>query len=154
MVLKSWIGRHSAQWSRKGQQIKEKSWWRKGTGAMSPAVDAAKEYAAGFTAGVATVITGHPFDTIKVGPFAAPSLCILFLKFFFRVSPPILLLFPLSIGSMRCWWFLQGAVYLILDVCTINREPFKLFDFAWRFELREWFEQAPRLGVGGMRTVD
>ncbi|XP_074587606.1 mitochondrial arginine transporter BAC1 isoform X1 [Curcuma longa] len=33
---------------------------------MSPAVDAAKEYAAGFAAGVATVITGHPFDTVKV----------------------------------------------------------------------------------------
>ncbi|XP_008776253.1 mitochondrial arginine transporter BAC1 [Phoenix dactylifera] len=28
--------------------------------------DAAKEYAAGFAAGVATVITGHPFDTVKV----------------------------------------------------------------------------------------
>uniref|UniRef100_A0A804IZ23 Uncharacterized protein n=1 Tax=Musa acuminata subsp. malaccensis TaxID=214687 RepID=A0A804IZ23_MUSAM len=33
---------------------------------MSPAVEAAKEYAAGFAAGVATVITGHPFDTVKV----------------------------------------------------------------------------------------
>ncbi|THU75045.1 hypothetical protein C4D60_Mb04t39770 [Musa balbisiana] len=32
---------------------------------MSPAVEAAKEYAAGFAAGVATVITGHPFDTVK-----------------------------------------------------------------------------------------
>lgn len=31
--------------------------------------DAAKEYAAGFAAGVATVITGHPFDTVKVGAF-------------------------------------------------------------------------------------
>ncbi|OAY73419.1 Mitochondrial arginine transporter BAC1 [Ananas comosus] len=28
--------------------------------------DAAKEYAAGFAAGVATVVTGHPFDTVKV----------------------------------------------------------------------------------------
>ena len=28
--------------------------------------DAAKDYAAGFAAGVATVITGHPFDTVKV----------------------------------------------------------------------------------------
>ncbi|RWW15714.1 hypothetical protein GW17_00020434 [Ensete ventricosum] len=32
---------------------------------MSPVVEAAKEYAAGFAAGVATVITGHPFDTVK-----------------------------------------------------------------------------------------
>ncbi|CAL9053509.1 mitochondrial arginine transporter BAC1 isoform X1 [Musa acuminata AAA Group] len=39
---------------------------RVGNGAMSPAVEAAKEYAAGFAAGVATVITGHPFDTVKV----------------------------------------------------------------------------------------
>lgn len=28
--------------------------------------DAAKEYTAGFAAGVATVVTGHPFDTVKV----------------------------------------------------------------------------------------
>ncbi|MCO5558799.1 hypothetical protein L7F22_012386 [Adiantum nelumboides] len=28
--------------------------------------DAAKDYAAGFAAGVATVIVGHPFDTVKV----------------------------------------------------------------------------------------
>ncbi|KAH7659645.1 Mitochondrial carnitine-acylcarnitine carrier protein [Dioscorea alata] len=28
--------------------------------------DAAKDYAAGFVAGVATVIVGHPFDTVKV----------------------------------------------------------------------------------------
>ncbi|XP_068657291.1 mitochondrial arginine transporter BAC1 isoform X1 [Aristolochia californica] len=28
--------------------------------------DAAKEYVAGFAAGIATVVTGHPFDTIKV----------------------------------------------------------------------------------------
>lgn len=31
--------------------------------------DAAKDYAAGFVAGVATVIVGHPFDTVKVAPF-------------------------------------------------------------------------------------
>lgn len=30
--------------------------------------DAAKEYAAGFAAGVATVVIGHPFDTVKVSP--------------------------------------------------------------------------------------
>ncbi|KAG9439201.1 hypothetical protein H6P81_019366 [Aristolochia fimbriata] len=28
--------------------------------------DAAKEYVAGFAAGIATVVTGHPFDTVKV----------------------------------------------------------------------------------------
>lgn len=28
--------------------------------------NAAKEYVSGFTAGIATVITGHPFDTVKV----------------------------------------------------------------------------------------
>jgi solute carrier family 25 (mitochondrial carnitine/acylcarnitine transporter), member 20/29 len=28
--------------------------------------EAAKEYVAGFAAGLAMVITGHPFDTIKV----------------------------------------------------------------------------------------
>lgn len=28
--------------------------------------DAAKDYAAGFAAGVATVLIGHPFDTVKV----------------------------------------------------------------------------------------
>lgn len=30
--------------------------------------DAAKEYAAGLAAGVATVVIGHPFDTVKVSP--------------------------------------------------------------------------------------
>lgn len=28
-----------------------------------------KEYLAGLMAGVSTVITGHPFDTVKVSPF-------------------------------------------------------------------------------------
>lgn len=45
---------------------------RVGNGAMSPAVEAAKEYAAGFAAGVATVITGHPFDTVKVRAISPP----------------------------------------------------------------------------------
>lgn len=31
--------------------------------------EAAKEYVAGFAAGLAMVITGHPFDTIKVFSF-------------------------------------------------------------------------------------
>lgn len=31
--------------------------------------DVAKEYAAGLAAGVATVVTGHPFDTVKVDSF-------------------------------------------------------------------------------------
>lgn len=35
-------------------------------GRMGDAGDVSKEYAAGFAAGIATVITGHPFDTIKV----------------------------------------------------------------------------------------
>ncbi|RRT69716.1 hypothetical protein BHE74_00031881 [Ensete ventricosum] len=39
---------------------------------MSPVVEAAKEYAAGFAAGVATVITGHPFDTVKVRAIPPP----------------------------------------------------------------------------------
>ncbi|XP_078428343.1 mitochondrial substrate carrier family protein [Wolffia australiana] len=33
---------------------------------MGGAGDAAKDYAAGFAAGIATVVTGHPFDTVKV----------------------------------------------------------------------------------------
>ena len=28
--------------------------------------EVAKEYAAGFAAGIATVVAGHPFDTVKV----------------------------------------------------------------------------------------
>lgn len=39
------------------------------------AADAAKEYAAGFAAGVATVLTGHPFDTVKVTPLLFPRKC-------------------------------------------------------------------------------
>ncbi|CAA6671999.1 unnamed protein product [Spirodela intermedia] len=33
---------------------------------MGDAGDVSKEYAAGFAAGIATVVTGHPFDTVKV----------------------------------------------------------------------------------------
>lgn len=37
-----------------------------------------KEYVAGLVAGVATVVTGHPFDTVKVVPlstYAALPIC-------------------------------------------------------------------------------
>ena len=36
-----------------------------------------KEYLAGLMAGVSTVITGHPFDTVKVSPFPFSCFCIL-----------------------------------------------------------------------------
>jgi solute carrier family 25 (mitochondrial carnitine/acylcarnitine transporter), member 20/29 len=33
---------------------------------MAGAADAAKEYVAGCAAGIAQVVVGHPFDTVKV----------------------------------------------------------------------------------------
>lgn len=38
-------------------------------GADNDLGNAAKEYVSGFTAGLATVITGHPFDTVKVDQY-------------------------------------------------------------------------------------
>lgn len=40
-------------------------------------MDAAKDYVAGLTAGVATVLVGHPFDTVKVN-YMKPKPCIIF----------------------------------------------------------------------------
>ena len=39
-----------------------------------------KEYLAGLLAGVATVITGHPFDTVKVSALQVPLSIFSFLK--------------------------------------------------------------------------
>ncbi|KAL5972538.1 hypothetical protein ACLOJK_039342 [Asimina triloba] len=46
--------------------------------------EAAKEYAAGLAAGVATVITGHPFDTVKVNSFNPRTIYISIHVFFNR----------------------------------------------------------------------
>ena len=53
--------------------------------------DAAKDYAAGFAAGVATVLVGHPFDTVKVLLFSL--LLSTLLRFFHSVKSFFALLF-------------------------------------------------------------
>lgn len=64
--------------------------------------DVAKEYAAGLAAGVATVVTGHPFDTVKVDSF-------LFFLLLLVLNPALFVN-----GVFFCFFF--GLVWIALEV--------------------------------------